>query len=213
MDSVSDSRERLLGALLFPGFELLDLFGPLEMFGNCRGQIGVCTVAERGGPVLSAQGVSAVARYGFDDSPPLDLLLIPGGEGTREEINNPVLMDWLRSRVPKAEITMTVCTGTALLARSGLLNGRRATTNKALFAWVGEQGPEVDWIKQARWVEDGEFVTSSGVSAGMDMALAVIARLMGEQAAEAIALGTEYQWHRDPAWDPFARAHGLAARD
>jgi transcriptional regulator GlxA family with amidase domain len=102
-----------------------------------------------------------------------------------------------------------VCTGTALLARPGLLDGRRATTNKAVFQWVADQGPKVEWIRAARWVEDGHFFTSSGVSAGMDMSLAVIAKLVGQDMADALATGAEYDWHRDASWDPFAKVHGL----
>ena len=104
---------------------------------------------------------------------------------------------------------MSVCTGAALLARAGVLDERQATSNKAAFSWVVGQGPRVRWVKQARWVEDGKFWTSSGVSAGIDMALAVIAKLFGEKTGDELALATEYEWHRDAAWDPFARAHGL----
>jgi transcriptional regulator GlxA family with amidase domain len=104
---------------------------------------------------------------------------------------------------------MTVCTGTALLARAGLLDGRQATTNKRAFAWVAAQGPNVHWVREARWVEDGTLVTSSGVSAGIDMALAVIARVGGAELSERLATAAEYDWHRDPRWDPFAKIHGL----
>lgn len=201
---------RKLGAFLFPGFELLDMFGPLKMFGHLGGIIEPVMFAQQRGNVASAQGPSAVADYGLADCPALDLLLVPGGIGTRAEVDNTELLDWLRARVPGLEVAMTVCTGTALFAKAGLLDGRRATTNKAVFGWVAEQGPKVHWVKEARWVEDGNFATSSGVSAGMDMALAVIARLVGQDTAEALAIGTEYEWHRDPTWDPFAKVYGLA---
>ena len=117
---MNDTRPRRLGALLFPGFELLDLFGPLEMFGNLQGIVDVVTVAQQAGAVPSAQGPSAVAQYGFGDCPPIDLLLIPGGMATRTEVENTALIDWLRSRVPSTEVTMTVCSGTALLAKTTL---------------------------------------------------------------------------------------------
>ena len=206
---MTTDRTRTLGVVLFPKFELLDVFGPLEMFGKLEGMIDLVTVAERAGPVASAQGPSAVADYGLGDCPRLDLLLVPGGMGTRKEVDNPAVLEWLRARIAAAEIAMTVCTGAALLARSGVLDGRQATTNKKAFAWVAAQGPKVHWIKEARWVEDGKFVTSSGVSAGIDMALAVIARLGGEKLSEDVATTTEYDWHRDPRWDPFAKIHGL----
>ncbi len=206
---MTEPRVKTLGAILYPGFELLDVFGPLEMFGNLPGAVDVHLVAEKAGPVASAQGPSALAAYGFADCPPLDLLLVPGGIGTRTEIDNPVIIRWLGERVAKAEIAMTVCTGTALFAHAGVLDGKRATTNKMMFPWVESTGPKVTWIKEARWVEDGKFFTSSGVSAGMDMALAVIAKLNGEEVSNMLATATEYEWHRDASWDPFAKVHGL----
>jgi transcriptional regulator GlxA family with amidase domain len=119
------------------------------------------------------------------------------------------MLDWLKARSAEAEIVSTVCTGTAILARTGVLDGKRATTNKRAFRWVVEQGPKVNWAREARWVEDGKFATSSGVSAGIDMSLAVMSRLYGADTAEKIAVAMEYDWHRDASWDPFARIHGL----
>jgi len=200
---------KVLGAILFPGFELLDMFGPLEMFGSLPGAVEIKMIGEQGGSVPSFQGPASVTDHDFAGCPKLDLILIPGGFGTRAEAENPVMLDFLRRRGPEAEVVMTVCTGTSLLAAAGLLDGHRATTNKMFFQWVADQGPKVNWVKEARWVEDGKFVTASGVSAGMDMALAVIARLFGAELAERVAVATEYEWHRDPAWDPFAKVHGL----
>ena len=194
-----------LGVILYPDFELLDVFGPVEMFGNLLGEVEVTMVGEKAGTVRSAQGPSVVTEHGFADCPHLDMFLVPGGMGTRAEVENPKILHFLRARAAEADIVMTVCTGTALLAKAGLLDGRRATTNKMFFQWVVEQGPKVRWVKEARWVEDGKFVTSSGVSAGMDMALHLISRLYGEPTAKLIAAGTEYQWHTDPTDDPFAR--------
>ena len=203
------TRRRTLGVLLFDQFELLDVFGPLEMFGLLPEHFDLLLVAESGDRVRSAQGPASLIDYRFDDSPEFDLLLVPGGRGTRREVDNPALINWLRSQSATAEWVSSVCTGSALLARAGLLDGRRATTNKAAFAWVESQGERVDWIKQARWVEDDRFFTASGVSAGMDMALALIARLLGEETASQVATWSEYDWHRDPDWDPFARIHNL----
>jgi transcriptional regulator GlxA family with amidase domain len=196
--------------VLYPGFELLDVFGPLEAFGNLPGVIEVKTIAAQAGPVVSAQGPRAVADHGFKDAPPLDMLLIPGGIGTRDAIDDRVLLDWLAARSRSAEIVMSVCTGSALLARAGVLDGQRATTNKAFFQWVADQGPKVEWVRQARWVDAGKFVTSSGVSAGIDMALAVVTRLAGRDLAENLARMMEYQWHTDADADPFAKVWGLA---
>jgi transcriptional regulator GlxA family with amidase domain len=202
--------ERTLGVVLYPGFELLDVFGPLEAFGNLPGVIEVKMIAAQAGPVVSAQGPRAVADHGFKDAPPLDMLLIPGGIGTRDAIDDRPLLDWLAARSRSAEIVMSVCTGSALLARAGVLDGQRATTNKAFFQWVADQGPKVEWVRQARWVDAGKFVTSSGVSAGIDMALAVVTRLAGRDLAENLARMMEYQWHTDADVDPFAKVWGLA---
>jgi transcriptional regulator GlxA family with amidase domain len=202
---------KTIGALLFEGFELLDVFGPLQAWGTLASAGGwkIATTAASSGSVASAKGPRAVADHSLVDCPKLDVILVPGGIGTRREVNNEALLEWLRRRSSEAEVVTSVCTGAALLARAGLLDGRRATTNKRSFGWVVEQGPAVQWVKQARWVDDGAFVTSSGVSAGIDMTLAVIARLVSNEAAERIAVGMEYDWHRDASWDPFAKVHGL----
>jgi len=196
---------RTLGAVLYPGFELLDLYGPLEMFGALDKEIRIVTVAERKGPVASTPGVETVARHDFADCPPLDLILLPGGFGTLAQLGNAALLEFLRKRAASAEVTMSVCSGSALLARAGILDGRRATSNKMFFQLARSQSDRVKWITEARWVEDGPFATSSGVSAGTDMALAVIARLYGKERAEQIANYTEYTWHRDANSDPFVQ--------
>jgi transcriptional regulator GlxA family with amidase domain len=206
---MTDQKKRRLGVVLFPVFELLDVFGPLEMFGILSDRVEIVTIGERPGPVASAAGTEVVASHGFEDCPPLDLLLVPGGFGTRTEVTNVALLGFLRARAPRAEVAMSVCTGSLLLAAAGLLDGRRATTNKMFFGEVAGPAPAVEWVREARWVEDGRYVTSSGVSAGIDMALAVIAKLWGEKTSQDLALATEYDWHRDATWDPFARAHGL----
>lgn len=204
------SRPLTLGVILYPGFELLDVFGPLEMFTAVGGnQLTTHLIAERAGPVAAGivpdgpVGPRVIADYGFDDAPPLDLLLVPGGFGTFAELANARLMTFLRERSRRAQITTSVCSGSALLAKSGVLDGHRATSNKQFFSLATAQSDAVDWIESARWVDDGAVVTSSGVSAGMDMALAVIARLFGADTAERIAIGTEYTWHRDADIDPF----------
>ena len=194
-----------LGAVLYKDFELLDLYGPLEMFGALPGLFEIVTVAGEKGPVASTPGPKTVAEYSFDDCPPLNLLLLPGGLGTLGALEDEALLQFLRDRSRDARFTLSVCSGSAILAKAGLLDGRRATTNKQLF-WVATgQEADVEWVEQARWVVDGTFVTSSGVSAGTDMALAVIAEMLGEELAQQIADLTEYQWHRDADDDPFAQ--------
>ena len=196
-------RPRTLGAVLYDKFELLDLYGPLEMFGSVGPELTIVTVAEQAGPVASTQGPKTVAEHSYADAPKLDLILLPGGFGTFPMLENAAMLDFLRKRAPQAEVTMSVCSGSALLAKAGLLDGRRATSNKQFFDLAVRQSDRVDWVAEARWVEDGPFATSSGVSAGTDMALAIIAKLYGRPLAQQIADATEYTWQTDPTRDPF----------
>ena len=208
-DRGGTNNRRSIGVLLFDEFELLDVFGPLEMYGMLPGSFEICMVAENSGQIASRQGPKSIADYDFNSKRQFDILLVPGGSGTRREVDNQVMLDWLQNQSMGAEYVTAVCTGSALLARAGILDGRKATTNKRAYDWATSQSDKVHWIKQARWVEDGKFFTSSGVSAGMDMSLGLIARLSGEDVAEQVATWTEYEWHRDPEWDPFAEVYGL----
>jgi putative intracellular protease/amidase len=193
-----------LGSIFYNDFELLDAYGPLEMFGALGDKIELVTIAEQPGPVRSSVGPQTVAEYSFDNAPALDLLLIPGGIGTIAELENTTLLNFLKERCPETKVTMSVCTGSALLAKAGLLDGLPATTNKMYFELARSQGSNVSWQESARWVDAGQYVTSSGVSAGTDMALAVIERLFSPELAEMVMNYTEYQWHRDGDQDPFA---------
>ena len=199
-----DEKVSTLGAVLYPGFELLDLYGPLEMFGSLPALYRIVTIAAEQGAVASAQGPATVAEHSFDTAPTCDLLLLPGGMGTLPALADTRLLDFLRRAAASAAVTMSVCSGSAILARAGLLDGLRATSNKQFFELARAQSGNVQWLTAARWVDAGSFVTSSGVSAGIDMALAVIARLHGTKVAEDVAAITEYQWHRDADVDPFA---------
>jgi len=202
-----------LGIVLYPGFEPLDVFGPLEMFMNVGSErLRIHMIAEQAGLVPSSTGgyASSIApkveaSVSLADAPALDIIMVPGGFGTLQQLQNQTLLAWLRERAPRARFTTSVCSGSAILAKAGLLDGKKATSNKQLFSYLAAQGPAVDWQKSARWVEDGAVITSSGVSAGIDMALALIAKLFGAETAEQIAAGTEYEWHRDATEDPFTQ--------
>lgn len=200
-----------LGALLYPGFEMLDYFGPLELFSVLGSSVvEIHTVAETRGPVASAigsegpLGPKVVADLGFDEAPDFDLLLVPGGIGTISELENPTTLDFIRQQSESAHLVASVCTGSALLAKAGVLDGRRATSNKQVFALAASQSDQVKWVEAARWVEDGKFFTSSGVSAGMDMTLAIIRKRWGDETAATAASYTEYTAHTDADLDPFA---------
>lgn len=199
-----DSQRLKIGAVVFPGFELLDVYGPLEMFGILRGRVAITMLAESAGEVASSQGPKGVADAALADASGFDVLLVPGGIGTRTEVGNRRFLDLLRARAEEALFVASVCTGSALLAKAGLLDGRRATTNKIAFDWVVSQGPDVSWVREARWIEDGKFFTSSGVSAGIDMALGLIAHLFGRDTSLHVARWAEYEWSEDSSCDPFA---------
>ncbi len=199
-----------LGVLLYPDFEPLDVFGPVEMFMNVpKDMLEIIYVAEQAGPVTGGsgggqKGPKVYADYGYADAPKIDILLVPGGFGTLPQLANQKTLDFIRERTAASQLTTSVCSGSALLAKAGVLDGKQATCNKVYFDMLTPNGPDTTWVRKARWVEDGKMITSSGVSAGMDMALAVIAKVWGQETAESIANGTEYVWSRDPHTDPFA---------
>jgi transcriptional regulator GlxA family with amidase domain len=204
---------RRVAVALFEGFTVLDVYGPVQAFASCRVSTGdggfrrlfeICSMAERTGVVQSSEGPPSYAEYSLAEAPDFDILLIPGGFGTRTMVSNTGFLQCLSAASQRASVTATVCTGAALLARTGLLDGRPATSNKIAWDWVVQQGPRVQWIRQARWVDDGNIVTSSGVSAGIDMALSLIARLHGRDLALTSARNMEYRWHEDAGDDPFA---------
>ncbi len=205
----TQSPRRRVGFVLFPGFEVLDVYGPLEVFGMLSEHFEIVMLAERPGSVVSFQGPSTVVDHTFADPPHLDVILVPGGRGTRAEVTNQAILDFLRTASEAAELTTSVCTGAGLLAAAGLLDGRRATSNKRAWQWVTTQGSDVTWIPQARWVDDGNVITSGGVSAGIDMALAIVERLLGQETAQRVADACEYDRHTDAGWDPFAAKNGL----
>lgn len=200
---------RTLAALVFPGFETLDYFGPMEMLGGYGQETQIITVAKGLDPVPSVHGQKIVIDKAITEKDDYDLLFIPGGDSALELAKDPEMMDWLRAASANAERVMAVCTGTVLLGMTGVLDGRKATTNKMDFTATVPLAPNVTWVKEARWVQDGKFYTSSGVSAGMDMALAVMADLFGMEMADRLALGCEYEWHKDSTRDPFAKLAGL----
>lgn len=208
-ESTTNSPTRRVGVVLFDGFELLDVCGPLEIFGKLPEWFSIEVIAATPGPVSSAQGPAMLAEVGFASATTPDIVLVPGGIGTRWLADSVEFTAWLARWAEPAEIVASVCTGAGLLAAAGLLDGYRATTNKRAFDWPRGKGPKTEWIVEARWVQDRNRWTSSGVAAGMDMTLALVAHLLDDKLAQELADGIELDWHRDPSWDPFARIHGL----
>lgn len=201
-----------VGIVLYDGVEPLDVFGPLEMWMNVGPELlRVHLIAEERRPIVltttsypKSLAPRVEAQYSFEDAPALDVLMVPGGVGTLVEVDNPRMIEFLKAAVANVTVATSVCTGSALYAKAGLLKNVEATGNKAFFDYITDQGPAL-WREEARWVESGRFLTSSGVSAGIDMSLAVIERFFGRSAARMIAVSTEYEWNEDPTRDPFVR--------
>ena len=189
--------------LLFDGFETLDALGPAEIVGHLSDVYALSYAAPGGGIVKSAQDVRVETRP-MDEIVPGGVLLVPGGIGTRALSKDEAFLRALRTLAESAAYVLTVCTGSGLLAATGFLDGRRATTNKKAFGWPVSVGPRVEWVRRARWVADGSVYTSSGVSAGMDMMLGFLRNQHGEARARAVAADIEYVWNDDPENDPFA---------
>jgi putative intracellular protease/amidase len=189
--------------VLFNGFETLDAFGPAEVIGKLDQFYKLGFYSESGGIVKSAQNIK-VETLPLGEIKAGGILLIPGGQGTRKEVNNRALIELIKKISIDAEYVLTVCTGTSLLAKTGLIKNIKATSNKRAFEWVVEQDRDVQWIRKARWVNDGKYYTSSGVSAGIDMALGFVRDMLGLEVAKEVSAGIEYIWNQDKDNDPFA---------
>lgn len=189
--------------LLFPDFETLDAFGPVEVMGRIE-EYKLHYISVTGGTITSRQGIQVLTED-IKDANPYGILLIPGGQGTRSFVHDVEFMKTLFDIAMKSEYCLTVCTGSALLAKTGLLNNKRATSNKQAFEWVTSINTDVLWIGKARWVSDQKYYTSSGVSAGIDMTLGFISERFGREKAQEIAEHIEYIWNSDPYNDPFAK--------
>lgn len=192
-----------VGVLLFYDFETLDAFGPVEVLGRLTDLFSVSFYSSSGGLVENPHGVSIMTKKIETIKNGIDIFIIPGGYGTRTEINNLQLIDDIKTVSSLSKYVLTVCTGSSLLAKTGLLDKRRATSNKKAFDWVASNGKNVNWMKQARWTVDGKFYTSAGVSAGIDMTFGFLSDLHGIELARKLAFEIEYQWLEDKDLDNF----------
>ncbi|MDP3563387.1 MAG: DJ-1/PfpI family protein [Methanoregula sp.] len=188
---------------LYNDFETLDVFGPIEVLGRVSEQFSPQFYSLAGGIITSSQNVPVMTRPLSELKSMGYILFIPGGNGARAMVNDEAFVAAIRSLAGNAGFILTVCTGSILLARAGILEGRNATSNKRVFAWT-QSAPGVHWIKKARWVKDGNIYTSSGVSAGIDMALGFVSDLLGHPVAEQLSREIEYGWNEDPKNDPFS---------
>jgi len=183
--------EATVAILMFDGVQIIDFAAPYEVFGQAH--FNVYTVSADGKPVTTAMGLNVVVDHGFADAPAADIVLVPGGEvdAARRDAST---LDWLRERsVPAGEV-LSVCTGAFILADAGLLDGKRATTFHNAFSSFEREYPSVTLVTDQRWVDNGKVITSAGLASGIDAALHVVARRLGERRARAIALHLEYDW-------------------
>lgn len=193
---------RKVGILVFPEVEVLDFCGPFEVFSVTRlneerrreepSPYEVILIAERKETVVATGGLKVVPDDSLDDCPPLDVLVVPGGWGTRREMTNDRLITWIAERGRQVTTLTSVCTGSLLLGKAGLLDGKRATTHWRVLEDMRRLFPSVDVIEDQHVVEEGDMMTSAGISAGIDMALRVVARHHGDAVARATARFMEY---------------------
>jgi transcriptional regulator GlxA family with amidase domain len=200
------NRKRV-GIVVFPDVEVLDFCGPFEVFSVTRldetlrredpSPFEVVLVAETAGPVVTTGGMKVIPDHNLDDCPPLDILVVPGGWGTRTQRLNARLVGWIAERAKQVETLTSVCTGSLLLGQAGLLDGRRATTHWRALDMMRELFPSIKVEEKMHVVEEGNVLTSAGISAGIDMALRVVARYHGEAIARNTARNMEYRYTND----------------
>jgi transcriptional regulator GlxA family with amidase domain len=196
------SQPRNVAILIFNDIELLDFCGPLEVF-SVTGRkdnstlFNVYTVAEKSDPIQTRNQLSINPQYTIHNCPQPDILLIPGGQGTRREMNNPVLIDWIKDCSQKAELVLSVCTGALLLAKAGLLDGLTATTHHSAIELLKQVAPNARIQTNKRFVDNGRIILSAGISTGIDMSLYVVAKLLGKEQALKTAQYMEYDWKRE----------------
>lgn len=193
---------RRVAIFIFPEVEVLDFAGPFEVFGIARSLaderlFNVCTVAETSAPLRARNGLQIVPDHSFATLPASDILIIPGGFGTRPLLNRPEIIDWIRTTADRVELVASVCTGSLLLARAGLLAGLQATTHYQCFNLLRELEPTALVHEDRRFLDHGRITTSAGISAGIDMSLHLVARLHSAELAWKTAGYMEYHWVND----------------
>jgi len=197
-----DANPRTIGIVLFDDAEELDWAGPYEVFGVASKSVEstrVRTIAERPAAVRCCNGLRVLPDYEFSNAPDLDVVLVPGGQGTRKALHNPTLTDWLAKIAPHCQWVTSVCTGSLLLHGAGLIDGKRVTTHWAFIDQLREQAPKSTVLANVRYVRDGNLVTAAGISAGIDMSLWLVGQLWNV----ALARSTQRFMEYDPA-PPYA---------
>lgn len=190
---------RNVAILIFDEVEVLDFCGPFEVFSvtgkrDDLAPFNVYTVGHTGGSINARNGLTVTPSYSIDNAPAPDILLVPGGYGTRSALNNEPVMDWIKQCNESAELMLSVCTGALMLAKAGMLEGLKATTHWGAIDLLREMAPETEVLDNVRYVDNGRIILSAGVSAGIDMAFYVVARLMSQEQARETAHYMEYDW-------------------
>jgi transcriptional regulator GlxA family with amidase domain len=191
---------RQIGILLVDGVEELDAIGPWDVLAHWTRHypddgVAVTCLSREGGSVECAKGLSVRAHHSYADAPALDVLLHPGGRGTRPLVRDDGHLDWVRRQREAVPLLTSVCTGSLVYAAAGLLAGRPATTHWGAVDELAALDPTVKILAEERFVDDGDLITSAGVSAGIDMALHLVARMAGVERARQVRRGIQY----DPA--------------
>lgn len=192
-----------INVLLFDDFTTLDALGPTEVFSKINKLYAIDYYSLEGGLVSSSANIK-VETQKIENISEKDILLIPGGWGTRELVKDEIFLEAVRKIAEASEYVLCVCTGSVLLAKTGLLNGKSATSNKLAWEWVINENNQVNWIRKARWVVDGKYYTSSGITAGIDMSLGFISDQLGYEVAKKVSNAIEYIWNENKDFDPFS---------
>lgn len=182
--------------VLFNNFTTLDAIGPTEVLSRLPDYFTINFYSQTGGPI-NGSGSVVIETHSFSSITNSDILVIPGGFGTRQLVNDSIFIDELTELALQSTEVLCVCTGSALLARTGLLDHKIATSNKLSWEWVIQQNSKVKWVREARWLVDGKYYTSAGVSAGIDMTLGYIAINFGMEIARKISISMEYVWNQE----------------
>jgi len=198
-EALKMKEKRKVAIFIHDGVELLDFSGPGEVFASTahRQAFEVYTVAASPDPILSQGFVTIKPQYTFANCPPSDIIILPGGR-TDVPLGDAAVIKWIKDSSPKAEVVMSVCTGAFLLAKAGLLDGREATTHWSAIESLRQEAPKTTVRENRRFVDNGKVVTAAGVSAGIDMALHVVDRLLGREVAAQTAHYMEYKWQPEP---------------
>lgn len=189
-------QKRSVGIFLFNEVEVLDFAGPFEVFsiaGHSTKPFIVHTVSEKGEIISARNGLKVQPAYSFSNHPPFDILIIPGGYGAEEiEIHNEQVIQWIKQQKTSVEILASVCTGAFLLAKAGLLDGKKVTTHWMDMDTLAKKYPKVNLVRGKKFIDESDIITSGGISAGINMSFHIVKRLYGEELANTTARRMEY---------------------